>query len=206
MRRLGMNPPLFAWPGQGELGWGHTGTRQESPQLVLSPRPGHGAGVELGPPDCGAWGSPGRAHPTASAVWAVTREILLQWKSYFSKWTLMVFPLIGRNSEAMENLKVISLWKTVKNSHWKGLMKSRLFPAKRDFKPLFLPLPASPLPSWCKDWRQQRPPALGGAAWCSCWIDQLSHSVLSCPIPCTPSHPIPSHPTHPTPSIVAHIN
>lgn len=46
----------------------------------------------------------------------------------------MFFPLIGRNSEAVENLTVISLWKASKNSHWKGLMKLRLLPTKSDFE------------------------------------------------------------------------
>lgn len=46
----------------------------------------------------------------------------------------MFFPLIGRNSEAVENLKVISLWKASKNSHWIGLTKLRLFPTKSDFE------------------------------------------------------------------------
>lgn len=63
----------------------------------------------------------------------------------------MFFPLIGRNSEAVENLKVISLWKVSKNSHWKGLMKSRLFPTQSDFKitPLTAAEPEQLSRPWC---------------------------------------------------------
>lgn len=61
----------------------------------------------------------------------ITKEILQQWKSYFPKWTLMFFPLIGINSEAMENLKVISLRKIAKKITLKRAYEIQNFPIQK---------------------------------------------------------------------------